>query len=275
MATSFKREHKERTKEPLADDVREKRGGHVHKKHMAAGGALPLAMARRPMGRPAIGNPMVGMMRKKGGAIEKEEMREEREIKSIKKELKHHEHEKASKAHHGLKKGGMAKPGALLGGVEDFGRNSKGKTGDIEGPGYKHGGHVHRISGHPVGSHEHHKHMAKHHAEKHREGGSAHHKKMHEHHKVMCDGGPMHKAHGGSVAKFENTEMHGTAKHSNKHGKTGDLEGVGYKRGGHVSMHHRHHAEGGHVHMHHQHHAEGGHKKIERHPLKKGGKVCW
>ena len=108
----FKREHKERTTEPSDNEVKMKRGGHAHKKHMAAGGALPLAMARRPMGRPAMGNPAMGrpamgnpmagatpVMRKKGGAMEKEEMREEREIKGIKKELKHHEQLGMAKAH--------------------------------------------------------------------------------------------------------------------------------------------------------------------------------
>ena len=114
----------------------------------------------------------------------------------------------------------------------------------------KHGGKVHHISGHPEGSHEHHKHMAKHHAKMHKEGGSHHHKKMAEHHKAMCSGGKY--AEGGAIDKFETkTTIEGNAKkfdktkvvdgqhHDRVHG-TGEIkEGkpAGYKHGGKV--HHK------------------------------------
>jgi len=67
--TSFGREPKEDTTEPMDDEVVMKRGGHV-KHHYA-----------------------------KGGEVKKE-------LKHIEKELKHHEGMKASAAHHGLKHGG-------------------------------------------------------------------------------------------------------------------------------------------------------------------------
>ena len=83
----------------------------------------------------------------KGGMIESaaKERKEEREIKGIKKELKHHESEKASKAHRGLKAGGSAPKagkaimGGLAGGLEATRTHKKGTEG-IEGPGYKRGG---------------------------------------------------------------------------------------------------------------------------------------
>lgn len=277
MATSFKREHKERTTEPSDNEVKMKRGGHAHKKHMAAGGALPLAMARRPMGRPAMGNPMAGatpVMRKKGGAMEKEEIREEREIKGIKKELKHHEHEKASKAHHGLKKGGMAKPGALLGGIEATRADKKRESGTIEGPGYKRGGGVA--------------------AEANTKVVGAKIRKSISSKTAGVEGKGYAK--GGSVKPYEETEMHGGPKMPTKKAGTGEIkqDPAGYKKGGHVThtahhkhaehhatsghvAHHKHHhAEGGHVHMHEKitklH--EGGHEKIKAHPMKKGGKAC-
>jgi hypothetical protein len=231
MATSkFIREPKMFTTEPSVDEVGEgmKRGGHA-KKHA------------------------------KGGHIESaaHERKEERELKGIKKELKHHEHEKASKAHHGLKAGGRAPKagpntvGGLEGGLEATRRDSKHMTEGIEGPGYKKGGHakhhahggkVHQVSGHPEGSHEHHKHMAKHHAAKHKEGGSAHHKKMHEHHKAhakhMKDGGE-------AIDRFETKttlkpkidvkdKVHQAKQTKSFHTKTEGVEGVGYKRGGHL-----------------------------------------
>jgi hypothetical protein len=115
--------------------------------------------------------------------------------------------------------------------------------------GYKHGGKVHHKSGHPEGSHEHHKHMMKHHAQMHKEGGSAHHKKMMEHHKAMCAGGKY--AIGGTVSdnvamKFENTEMHDGEHHDSAHG-TGGVRmsnAGGYKHGGKTKHHYAH---GGHV----------------------------
>jgi len=228
MATKkFLREPKEFTTEPSDDEVGSgmKRGGHAHKKHMAKGGRAESAA---------------------------EERKEEREIKSLKGELKHHEHEKASKAHHGLKAGGRAPKagpntmGGLAGGLEATRAERKGTEG-IEGPGYKHGDKVHHISGHPEGSHEHHKHMAKHHAAKHKEGGSAHHAKMHEHHKheaKMCSGGKMHKKDGGAaIDRFETKttlkpkidiedRVHQAKQTKSIHTKTEGVEGKGYKHGG-------------------------------------------
>jgi hypothetical protein len=146
--------------------------------------------------------------------------------------------------------------------VVDGSRHDKhhGTGGIREGvpAGYKHGGKVHRVSGHPEGSHEHHKHMAKHHAKMHKEGGSAHHKKMAEHHKAMCGGGMMHKATGGAIPAdtneklnkgrivmggtiegnerdYVNTQMH-QAKRDRAHGTGGIKEqnAGGFKRGGKV-----------------------------------------
>jgi len=234
MATSkFMREPKMMTTEPSVDEVGDgmKRGGRA-KKH-----AL-------------------------GGHIRNEKA----EIKRVEKELKHHEKMKDSehggKAH--MKMGGRAPKagpdvmGGLAGGIEATRRNPKHMTEGIEGPGYKRGGHakhhahggkVHHISGHPIGSHEHHKVMAKHHAAKHKEGGSAHHKKMHEHHKheaKMCMGGNMYKKDGGAVIdRFETKttlkpkidvkdKVHQAKQTKSFSTKTGGVEGLGYKRGGHL-----------------------------------------
>jgi len=274
MATSkFQREPREYTTESSDDEVGGgmKRGGHAkhgHKKHMAVGGAM---VPRPVVGRaPMMGNraamPQAALLqRKKGGAAHKAEMHE---MHKIEKELKHHEHMKAKKAHHGLKKGGAAAaakdntPGGLLGDLEATRPNRKKVTGGIELTGYKHGGKAHHISGHPVGSHEHHKHMAKHHAAKHKEGGSAHHHKMHEHHKHLAK-----MAKGGSTGSLEakgDRFMSSTtlkpkidvqdkvvnAEHNKKLGnKTGKVRDTvagegdgGYKRGGHAK---HHYAKGG------------------------------
>ena len=253
MATKkFIREPKEFTTEPSDDEVGVgmKRGGHSkHKKHMAMGGT-PVVGARRPMVRA----PGALLMRKKGGPAEL------KEIHKVEKELKHHEKEAAHIGHRGLKAGGRASavPGGLLGGVEDIPMHKRGATDGIEGPGYKkggnakhhaahhaHGGKVHRVSGHPEGSHEHHKAMAKHHAAKHKEGGSAHHAKMHEHHKAHAK----HLKAGGSMGSksdaFETKttlkpkidvkdKVHEAKQAKSFHTKTEGLEGVGYKKGGHL-----------------------------------------
>jgi hypothetical protein len=91
--------------------------------------------------------------------------------------------------------------------------------------------------------------MAKHHAAKHAEGGSAHHKKMHEHHKAMCKGGKY--AMGGKVqhdtiAQEAKTKVVEAKQRKSISSKTGDLEGVGYKHGGHAHKKH-HYAKGGSV----------------------------
>jgi len=140
-----------------------KKGG---KTKMAMGGTMPagpLAAASMPMGsrampsRPAMGRPAMGrrpdpraamleaamaqgarapMMRKKGGEVEGKamHMKEERQIKGIKKELMTHEDKPASKAHKGLKTGGM--PKYATGGVVQ-----KYATGGVVQK-YKDGGHA-------------------------------------------------------------------------------------------------------------------------------------
>jgi len=244
MATSkFMREPRMFTTEPSVDEVGDgmKRGGRA-KKH-AMGGHIRNEKAELKRVEKEI----------RGGR--KEERNEHAEIKRVQKELKHHESMKAKSAHHGLKAGGRAPKagpdvmGGLAGGIEATRRNPKHMTEGIEGPGYKHGGKVHHISGHPVGSHEHHKAMAKHHAAKHKEGGSAHHKKMHEHHKheaKMCMGGKMYKKDGGAVIdRFETKttlkpkidvkdKVHQAKQTKSFSTKTGGVEGLGYKRGGHL-----------------------------------------
>ena len=293
MATKkFQREPKEYTTEPSDDEVGNgmKRGGHAHKKHMAMGGNPMMGMPMRPRARmamsPSMPTQQPALLRKKGGEVEskKEHKSEMHEMRKIEKELKHHEHMKAGKAHHGLKKGGKASfakdntPGGLLGGIEATRPDHKNRTGDIELTGYKHGGKmhhahggkVHRVSGHPEGSHEHHKHMAKHHAKMYKEGGSAHHKKMMEHHKACCTGGAMkhggkmmHKATGGLANKGDAFQARSAMKpkidvqdhvydasHNKKAGKsTGKVKDTvagqgagGYKRGGHAK---HHYAKGG------------------------------
>jgi hypothetical protein len=258
----FGREPKMMTTEPSADLLKHegmKKGGHA-KKHMAMGGnpmmADPRAMAmrKRMAMQPAL------LTRKKGGEVEssKEHKAEMHEMHKIEKELKHHEGMKASKAHHGLKAGGMYKP--QMGGLLNEGKpHHKGMTGGVEGTGYAHGGKVHHISGHPEGTHKHHMHMAKHHAQKHAEGGSAHHHKMHEHHKHMAkmckaSGGTVPVVHqggkqlksGGLAAKGDAFQTKGTLKPKinvqdkvveakqtkSFNTKSGGIEGVGYKHGG-------------------------------------------
>ena len=98
-----------------------------------------LMASRAPM-RPSPGMPAQAMGRKKGGEIEgkAEHAKEEREIKGIKKELMSHEGKPASKAHKGLKMGGLA------GGISPTRSDDKGTTGKIEGKGYKRGGKTSR-----------------------------------------------------------------------------------------------------------------------------------
>jgi hypothetical protein len=206
-----------------------KKGGKVHHKahkeheehghkpmHKAMGSAvnMPAEMGMAPM-RPSMmarRKAMNPMMYKKGGNVEAE-------LHKVEKELKHHEHEKASKAHHGL----------------------------------KHGGKVHHKSGHPEGSMEHHKAMCKHYEKMCKEGGSAHAHKMLKHHKAMCmggkyaEGGAIDKAETrttieGNAKKFAKTKVVDGSKHDKHHG-TGEIkEGkpAGYKHGGHAhKMHHK------------------------------------
>jgi hypothetical protein len=215
-----------------------KKGGKVHHKahkeheehghkpmHKAMGSAvnMPAEMGMAPM-RPSMmarRKAMNPMMYKKGGEVEtpKAHKAEMHEMHKIEKELKHHESMKAGKAHHGL----------------------------------KHGGKVHHKSGHPEGSMEHHKAMAKHYETKCKEGGSAHDHKMHKHHKAMCMGGKY--ASGGAIdkdetrttikgnaKKFDHTKVVDGSKHDKHHGSGEIKEGNagGYKHGGKAhKMHHK------------------------------------
>jgi hypothetical protein len=155
----FKPEPKMKTTEPSVD-LKMKKGG---KPKMADGG-MPMADERMPMrapmrapmgGMPARGMPMrprgrgamppamspAMMARKKGGEVESPKMHksEMKKMGKIEKELKHHESMKASKAHKGLKSGGMYRP--TVGGLLSEGKpHSRGTTGSIEGTGYKNGG---------------------------------------------------------------------------------------------------------------------------------------
>jgi hypothetical protein len=133
---------------------------------MAKGGAMPeaplaAAAASQPKGRPAMGrkpDPRAAMleaamaqragaapmMRKKGGEVESKAMhaKEERQIKGIKKELMSHEGKPASKAHKGLKTGGMPKyaTGGIVQKFATGGVVQKYATGGVV-QGYADGGH--------------------------------------------------------------------------------------------------------------------------------------
>ena len=281
MATSFKREPKMKTTEPSVDEVGGgmKRGGHAKKMALGGGlpnrqitGAMPPALAAemakqgsgrasmmqpRAVARPASGMPM---MRKKGGEVESKshEMKEEREIKGIKKELKMHESMKAGKAHKGLKRGGeVDMPGGLLGGIEASKSHTKAKTGDIEGPGYKRGGKMHKAKGGSVAAEANTKVVEA----KQRKSISS--KTGDLEGAGYKHGGALKKyASGGSVAKYENTLVHGGPKMPTKKPGTGSIKQspAGYKEGGHVSMHE--HAK-----------EHDGFRKIDHHPMKKGGHV--
>jgi hypothetical protein len=169
----FKSMKKMETTEPSVDEVGKgmKKGG---KTKMAMGGSMPVGalpaatpvaprrpmptrrtMAKRPDPRQAMmeaaameaaAQPM--MRRKKGGEVESKEMhaKEERQIKGIKKELMAHEGKPASKAHKGLKTGGIAgyKTGGLI---------QKYATGGVVNgaAGYKDGGHCGMKSGGEAG----------------------------------------------------------------------------------------------------------------------------
>ena len=139
---------KMKTTEPSVE-LKLKKGGKV-KKMMDGGEPMMAAPARRrmPMAMaPRGANPMVraGMpMRKSGGRmesmreVEAHERNEEDEIGRVKKELKMHEKMKASKAHKGLKAGGMAPKagpnvmGGLAGGISATRTDKKKSTGSIE-----------------------------------------------------------------------------------------------------------------------------------------------
>lgn len=225
------------TTEPSVE-LKLKKGGVAKK---AMGGALPSAApamgaapemaarmaAMRPRGaammasrapmRPAPGMPAQAMGRKKGGEIESKSMeaKEEREIKGIKKELKSHEGKPASKAHKGLKAGG------LLGGIEDNRSNPNRVTGNIEGPGYKRGGKIQRNT------------VA--------QEAKTKMVKASQRKTITSKTGSLEGrgyAKGGSVTNYENTMMHGNGKMPTKPLGTKGIKQApaGYKSGGHVAM---------------------------------------
>ena len=194
----------------------------------AAPMGAPMGQSMRPMGQSALGQMTPAqraaramMVRKALTGMKKGGSADHKMIEKLEKELHHHESMPMSKAHH-----------------------------------HAHGGKVHHMTGHAEGTHEHHKAMAKHYAEKCKDGGTPHMHKMHEHHKhmaKMCKGGKY--AEGGKIdkdmtrttiegnaKKFAKTEMHDGDHHDSAHG-TGEIhEGKpgGYKHGGHAhKMHHK------------------------------------
>ena len=157
----FKREPKMMTTEPSVDEVSGKGMKKGGKTKMAMGGALPVAALsrRRPDPRAAMMGAAMAeqaaarpMMRKKGGEVESEaeHAKEERQIKGLKSELMSHEDKPASKAHKGLKTGGVANAqgGYKKGGVAKYatggvvnGQGGYATGGVVNGQGgYKDGG---------------------------------------------------------------------------------------------------------------------------------------
>jgi hypothetical protein len=166
----FKREVKEMTTEPSVEP-KMKKGGNVKKMAMGGMGGMPprdigtgagprrpLAQAidmPRPRGVPSNPGTMPRPMMKKGGEMESPAMHkaEMKALSGVSKELKSHEGKPASKAHKGLKTGGVAN---AQGGYKSGGAakcdyktggvaNAQGgyKTGGAIKPSkYKEGGHV-------------------------------------------------------------------------------------------------------------------------------------
>ena len=295
MHSAFESEHGKAPKKPSMMDRMKAMNPNMYAKggkvaHKVMGGGMPMqAMAPAALGQMApalraqramqVRKALAGM--KKGGSAHAE-------CAKLEKELHHHEKLDMKHAHPQKKASGGAidrdeTRTTIEGNTKKFVKtkmhdgdhkdraHGTGEIHESNGGGYAHGGKVHRISGHPEGSHEHHKHMAKHYAEKHKEGGSAHHKKMHEHHKSMCKGGSYAK--GGNVASkipadthegvnkgqiklggtiednehyYENTDMH-TAKADHSKGSTGGVRmgnAGGFRHGGKAhKMHHK--ASGG------------------------------
>jgi hypothetical protein len=172
---------------------------------MPAAAGAPMGMApKRPsmMARRKAMNP--NMMMKKGGNVEKE-------LHKMEKELKHHENMKASKAHHGLKHGG--KVHHVSGHPEDS---------------HEHHKHMakHHAKMHKEGGSAHHKKMAEHHKAM-CKGGS------------YASGGAIdkdetHTTIEGNAKKFEKTKMVDGQHHDKASGTKGIKDGkpAGYKTGG-------------------------------------------
>jgi hypothetical protein len=288
MHSAFESEHGKAPKKPSMMDRMKAMNPNQYKKggkvvHKVMGGGMPVAPAMtnmKPMGLKAIGamdpqarNARAMAVRKALTGMKKGGSADHKMIEKLEKELHHHESMPASKAHHKASGGAIDRDETrttIEKGAKKFEKTKMDTahkdrargTGEIHedrAGGYKHGGKVHKISGHPEGSMEHHKAMCKHYEKCHKEGGSAHHKKMAEHHKKMCKGGSY--ATGGSIpadtyesknkAKtkfggtyegnehdYVNTEMH-SAKKDKAHGTGGikETNAGGFKRGG--RMHHK------------------------------------
>lgn len=150
----FKPMVKMMTTEPTVE-LKLKKGGHVQRKAM---GGMPDAMGMPAAAKPSErGIPMAArrgiapkmtvpkggmrgpMMRKKGGEVESGSMHkaEMAEMKGIKKELKSHEGKPASKAHKGLKSGGVAayKTGGVIEKYATGGVIQKYKKGGLQDDG--------------------------------------------------------------------------------------------------------------------------------------------
>lgn len=151
----FKPMPKMKTTEPSVE-LKLKKGGKVKKMMDGGSPMMAAAPAMRRAPRVAQAVPVrpqrAALLRAKGGKVESlkeieaHERNEKEEIGRVKKELKQHESMKASKAHKGLKAGGMAPKagpnvvGGLAGGLEATRPNKKGTTGSIELSKYKKGG---------------------------------------------------------------------------------------------------------------------------------------
>jgi hypothetical protein len=243
---------KMKTTEPSVE-LKLKKGGKV-KKMMNGGAPMNVdatAMRRTPCIPQAVPvQPQrAALLRAKGGKVESmkqieaHERNEKAEINRVKSELKHHEGMKASKAHKGLKAGGMAPKagpstvGGLGGGLEATRPDKKGTTGSIGLSKYKKGGQalakkmdafetkttlkpkinpkdtVHDASknkstGSKTGSIE---------GSKFKRGGAV-------------------AAKGMAVARKYETKINDASSKKSMKGGTGDLEGYKYKSGGHVAM---------------------------------------
>jgi hypothetical protein len=272
--------------------------------------AMPMKRRQMAMAAPMrapMASPMASpMMRKKGGEVESkaEGMREERQIKRVEKELKHHESMKAKKAHHGLKMGGKASaakddtPGGLLGGIEATRPNRKKDTGGIELSKYKHGGKMRKAEGGLAAKGD--SFQARSalkpkidvedkvvSASKNKKMGSSTGRVKNtvagEHDGGYKRGGKAkhHYAKGGTVSdgtakKYENTMMHTAERNKSAGSKTGSIELSKFKDGGHVKHHEKskhHHEASGHMnHKEHsmKHHEHGGHVHHKEH-MKHGG----
>jgi len=135
----FKPMPKMQTTEPSVE-LKLKKGGTVKK---AMGGVMPEAMsaqgapaaARRGMApampRRGIGMGGMPMTRKNGGEVEsaKTHASEMKAIRGLKSEMKSHEAKPASKAHKGLKTGGVVEKYATGGVIQKYKRGGKMKDG--------------------------------------------------------------------------------------------------------------------------------------------------